>query len=65
MLQVDNGMSSVIPITANTPVTIHFSGTIKMGASGGDLIFRWAQNSTSTNATTVMEGSYFRAVDID
>ncbi|RJQ34733.1 hypothetical protein C4556_01950 [Candidatus Parcubacteria bacterium] len=56
-----NATSSRIALTANTPRSVHFKGTIKTsGSSGGDLILQWAQATANAAATTVMQGSYIR-----
>ena len=33
-------------------------GTVENGTTAGDLVFRWAQNQSNANATTVKRGSY-------
>jgi len=35
-----------------------------MGGTGGNVAFQWAQNTSSSDPTTVQEGSYLRAMEI-
>jgi hypothetical protein len=37
---------------------IHIFGILRVGASGGTMIFQWAQNNSDVNNTTVFAGSY-------
>jgi hypothetical protein len=62
MLEDDSVESGRIPITADTPVIIQVTGTIKMGASSGNVELWWAQASADADdPTTVRAGSYLRA----
>ena len=60
----DETDSGVIPIAASEPTVIKISGTITTGSTTGDFVLRWAQNSSNSNNTTIMTGSYLRAEEI-
>ncbi|OGG47458.1 hypothetical protein A2761_03245 [Candidatus Kaiserbacteria bacterium RIFCSPHIGHO2_01_FULL_51_33] len=58
----NNQDSGKIDIPANgTPDIIRVSGTVQMGATDGNLKFRWAQMTSNATPTTVLRGSYLRA----
>lgn len=44
----------------DVPVAIRVTGTLKVGSTGGDFRFRWAQNVTAGNPTKVLSGSWMR-----
>ncbi|MBS1902109.1 MAG: hypothetical protein JSS75_00195 [Bacteroidetes bacterium] len=46
----------------NKHTWIMFSGVIQTGASSGNLSVQWAQNTSSTNATTMLTGSNITVV---
>ncbi len=57
--------SSNIPLPAgSTKIPVHFSGTVVTGATGGDAVLQWAQNTSNANATTIHTGSFIRAEEI-
>ena len=57
-------VSSSIPLPANEPVIIQITGTVVAGSSGETFVLQWAQNSSHSIATQVLEGSYLRAEEI-
>lgn len=61
---VSGATSTSIALPANTPTSVHIKGTIKTLGTSGDLQLKWAQSSSNSAATTVMEGSYLRAESI-
>lgn len=46
---------------ASTYGGVRYTGLLRVGASGGDLHFKWAQNVAGAAATTVVAGSYILA----
>lgn len=52
--------SARIALQANTPRSIHFTGTVKTSGTAGDLIIKWAQATANAAPTTVMQGSYLK-----
>lgn len=57
--------SPSIPIPgSSTIIPVHFSGTIAVSGTPGDVILRWSQNSSNNNPTTIHIGSYIRAEEI-
>lgn len=56
--------SSRIVLPANTPTSIHIKGTVKTEGTSGDFQLKWAQSTSNSNPTTVMEGSYLKAEEI-
>lgn len=55
--------TAVVPATANGTIPIRLSGTVSM-YTAGDLALQWTQNLSSSDAMTVMKGSYLRATEI-
>ena len=49
---------------SSTQVPVHFSGTVVTASTAGDMILRWAQDSSNSNVTTIHAGSYIRADEI-
>jgi len=47
--------------TSATQVAQLFYGTVAVGATAGNLLFRWAQNTSNAVATTVKTGSLLKA----
>lgn len=64
MVLTSGETSSRIALPANTPTSIHIKGTIVTGSTSGDFRLKWAQATSNANATTVLKGSYLRAVEI-
>lgn len=56
--------SNRIQLPADIPTSVHIKGTVTTLSTSGDLQLKWAQATSNTNATTVMEGSYLRAEEI-
>lgn len=62
---LDSGTeSSRINLPANTPTSIHIKGTVVTSSTSGPFQLRWAQATSNSAPTTVMEGSYLRAEEI-
>jgi hypothetical protein len=57
--------STRIELPANTPTSVHIHGTVKTSGSNGDFQLKWAQFASNAAPTTVMEGSYLRAEEIE
>lgn len=64
LLESSGAASISIPMVANTPLVIHIKGTIITTNTEGDFTLQWAQNTSNSNAITVIEGSYLRADEI-
>lgn len=64
MLEGDRAESGRIDITQNTATVIQVSGTVKVSGTAGNLELWWAQATSNAIATTVLEGSYLRAVEL-
>lgn len=60
LVQARETASDAIPLTANTPVVIHISGTIQMNGSGTTTLL-WAQANSNSTPVTIIRGSYLRA----
>ncbi len=56
-------VSNRISMAANTPVAIHVHGTV-VTSTAGSMRLKWAQATADSAPTTVMAGSYLRAVEI-
>lgn len=46
------------PVGASSSGSVLFDGVIENGATGGDLVFQWAQNTLDVANTSVLKGSY-------
>lgn len=57
----DTGGSGVGGLGVGTQTAMHIRILITVGAEDGNIQFRWAQNTTTANDTTVHAGSYLRA----
>lgn len=51
--------SGVCNITGGVDYVLEVNGVFQVGASSGDIIFQWAQNSSNGTATIVKDNSYF------
>lgn len=54
----DDGASTVLNLSDNELRWVRVVGSVRVGATAGNLVFRWAQNSSSATASTVKAGSY-------
>lgn len=61
MLQTSDTESQSITVPSNYPVTVQVSGTIKTGASAGNLKLEWAQHTANSTGVTMMQGSYIKS----
>lgn len=50
--------SSDVALTGTAEGFVYEDVILQVGASGGELAFQWAQNTSNGTATTVLEGSY-------
>jgi len=57
-------VSPRIVLPANSPIPIQIKGTVKTGATAGNLEFKWAQMTANVAPTTILGGSYLRAEEI-
>jgi hypothetical protein len=56
--------SKTIQLTANDTGVIDISGTLVTTGSNGTLQFLWAQATSNAAPTTVIEGSYLKAEEL-
>jgi hypothetical protein len=64
LLRTSNTTSQTIPLAVNTPAIVKISGTVVVGNSTSTLTFLFAQATSDANPTTVLRGSYLRAIEI-
>lgn len=61
---LDSRSTGIVAVSANTPIPVKISGTVKMSSTPGNFVFEWAQNTSNANSVTVTKGSYLRAQEI-
>jgi hypothetical protein len=56
----NNETSAPLDLQADTPLAIHFNGTLKTGSTAGTIQLEWAQANSDSSRTSVLRGSYIR-----